>query len=102
MRKLEILAILSETIRFPKEILSVLSNTTSHQTFPFYETHNLLSTQIKISLFINPCKSLRSKITFSHWFKILRAVWHKTAIFHKDFLIAQGLRPNQKIHRSEF
>ena len=55
----------------------------SHQTNPFYETHNLLSAQIELRLFINTPKSLRSKITPSHRFKILRAVWHKAAIFHK-------------------
>ena len=47
----------------------------------------LLSTQIKLCLFISTHKSLRSKATLSHRFKILRAIWHKTAISHKNFLI---------------
>ena len=58
---------------------------------PFPETHNLLSAPIKLRLFINTYKSLRSKIAVSHRFKILRAVWHKAAISYKDFLIATWL-----------
>ena len=61
--------------------------TTSRQTPPFHETHNLLSTQIKLRLFINTHKSLRSKATVSHRFKILRAVWHKVANFRRNLLI---------------
>ena len=53
--------------------------TTFCQTPPSYETHNLLSAQIGVCLFINALKSLRNKMTLSHRFKILRAVWHKVA-----------------------
>ena len=50
---------------------------------PFPETHNLLSTQIKVCLYINTHKSLRSKTAVSHRFKILRAILHKTVISNK-------------------
>ena len=74
-------------LSFFSKILSILSNTTSHQPPPFYETHNLLSAQIRACLFIKTRKSLRSKTAVSHRFKILRAIWHKVAGSHKDFLI---------------
>ena len=83
MQKIEIFAFSSQTFRFPKQQFSVLSKTTSRQTLPFHDTHNLLSAQIGACLFKNTDKSLRSKACVSHRFKILRAVWHKTTIFAK-------------------
>ena len=56
----------------------------------------LLSTQIKLCLFISTHKSLRSKATLSHRFKILRAIWHKVAISHKNFLIGTSFALYQK------
>ena len=69
---------------------------------PFPETHNLLSTQIKVCLYINTHKSLRSKTAVSHRFKILRAILHKTAIFYKDFLKAHSLRFSKNFHARNF
>ena len=83
MQKTGIFAFSSQTFRFPKQQFSVLSKTTSRQTLPFHDTHNLLSPQIGACLFKSTDKSLRSKACVSHRFKILRAVWHKTTIFAK-------------------
>ena len=67
-------AILNQTFRFLRKLLSVPKKSNSHQTTPFYETHNLLFTQIKLCLLIKNHKSLRSKITLLYRFKIFRAV----------------------------
>ena len=95
-------AILNQTFRFLRKLLSVPKKSNSHQTTPFYETHNLLFTQIKLCLFIKNHKSLRSKITLLYRFKIFRAILHTVTNSHKNFLIALSLRFIKQLHRSEF
>ena len=95
-------AILNQTFRFLRKLLSVPKKSNSHQTTPFYETHNLLFTQIKLCLLIKNHKSLRSKITLLYRFKIFRAILHTVTNSHKNFLIALSLRFIKQLHRSEF
>ena len=57
----------------------------SHQTNPFYETHNLLSAQIQPFLFIKTLKSLRSKVAVSHRFKTWPCVFEVLIDFCKAF-----------------
>ena len=102
-RKLEILQFCLKLSVSRRNIFRSLKKQLSNKLSPFYETHNLLFAKIKLCLFISTHKSLRSKITLSHRFKIFPSCMAQDYNFCKNFLIAHvvcGL--TNKLHARNF